>query len=253
MKPFDLSCDLGEASTREEQAVEDALWPLIGAGNVACGGHAGDEETMTHAVLQAKQFGVVLGAHPSYPDREHFGRRSMEIAPEDLKVALTLQLRTLQEIALAEGLRLGRVKPHGALYNDLHANQGMAHAVVEAIRDVGEGIAVVATASSAFAEAARSFGLPVIPEAFADRRYRGDGSLVPRGEEGSLLLDVDEAADQAVRLARDGKAMAADGREIEVPFSTLCIHGDMPDAVPRVRRILTRLEEEGLGPSRMRN
>jgi 5-oxoprolinase (ATP-hydrolysing) subunit A len=237
---IDLSCDLGEASTREEQAVEDALWPMIHSANVACGGHAGDAKTMQHAVERAIRFGVALGAHPSYPDRPNFGRRTMAIAPDELRRSLVSQLRALQEIANERDLGLGRIKAHGALYNEAHHDRALAQVLVEAAMEVSEAISIVAADQSEMARVARERGLQVIREAFADRRYRPDGSLTPRSEPDALLT-VDEAAEQAVQLATTGKAVGSHGRPIEIPFDTICIHGDMPGAVARLQRIRSEL------------
>ncbi|HUO84449.1 MAG TPA: 5-oxoprolinase subunit PxpA [Thermoanaerobaculia bacterium] len=234
---MELSCDIGEAATPDEQQVEDSLWPLIDAANVACGGHAGDERSMRHAVVQAKRFGVILGAHPSYPDRPNFGRVSMKISEEALRDALLRQLRALTEIARAEGLRVDRVKPHGALYNDLHHDSRLGAVLIEAIRVVDPDAALVAAPSSATRELATSRGMRVIGEAFADRRYRSDGSLVSRGEADALLLDPDEAAAQAERIANQHSVIPNDGNAIPIEASTLCIHGDMADCVARLQRI----------------
>lgn len=242
---IDLSCDMGEASNTEEQAVEDALWPLVSSASIACGGHAGDADSMSHAVGMAKSHGVVLAAHPSYPDRENFGRRSMAMDPDALRESVAAQIEALRTIAVAEGIRVRRVKPHGALYNDLHRDPSLARTVVEAIASVGGDLALVASPGSAAVEVAKQAGVPVVLEAFADRRYRPDGSLVPRGREDALLRDFDAAAEQAVRLAESSEVVADDGTVIRVEFQTLCIHGDMPGSLERLRRIRDRLEGAG--------
>jgi UPF0271 protein len=242
MRGVDLSCDLGEAADPRQQEIEDALWPLITSANVACGGHAGDASTMQHAVRMASRHGVNLGAHPSYPDRESFGRRSMKLPPDELQHSLVKQIRDLQSLA-ADGVR--HVKPHGALYNDAHHDEELARTVVTAIVEADARLAVVSAASSALFRAAAAAGLPTIAEAFADRRYRRDGSLVPRSRPDALLLDVDAAAEQAVSLARSGTVIADDGSEILVPFATICVHGDMDGAVARLQKIRERLRRAG--------
>lgn len=228
---IELSCDLGEASTPEQQAVEDAIWPMIDAANVACGGHAGDESTMTGAVHLADRLRVTLGAHPSYPDRENFGRKSMKIEPDVLRASLVHQIDALRSIARTRGLRLERVKPHGALYNDAFRDRKLGDVIAAAVRHVDPLLAVVGTEGSQMIEAARAAGLPVIREAFADRAYRPDGSLVPRSEP-DALLSVDDAAAQAERLAR---------KEMGIPFDTICIHADMEHSAERLRAIRYRL------------
>jgi 5-oxoprolinase (ATP-hydrolysing) subunit A len=238
---FELSCDLGEAVTPEAIAVEAALWPLIGAANVACGGHVGDEASMRSAVASALRCGVVLGAHPSYPDRERFGRRSIAIDAGALRESLTRQIASLAAIAAAEGAVLLRVKPHGALYNDAHRYLALAKVVAAGVVAVGSPLVIVGTAGGALEEATRAAGLAFVREAFADRRYRSDGSLVPRGEPGALLEDPEEAAGQAARLAASGSVVCDTGALIAVPFDTICIHSDMEGAVERASLIRERL------------
>lgn len=244
-RTIDLSADMGEAAGPEQQAVEDALWPMLRSASVACGGHAGDVASMRHAVESAVRHRVVLAAHPSYPDRANFGRKMMSIDPSALTDSLVLQMRSLGEIARQQGLALTRVKAHGALYNDAHRDRKLADLLVEAILEIGDDLAIVAGDRSQMASAARASGLAVIREAFADRRYRPDGSLTPRSEP-NALLSIDEAAGQALRLATAGRAIAGDDSEIEIPFDTICIHGDMPGAVERLRAIRGALTAAGL-------
>ena len=221
---------MGEGSPGEEE-----IWPLITSANVACGGHYGDEQTMTDAVSRARQNGVAVGAHPSYPDRQNFGRVSMSIAPTTLRASLMAQINALR--ALTE---VTFVKPHGALYNDAHHDTILAGLIVEAIRQSDRALAIVCAVGSQMAIAARAAGIRVIREAFADRRYNLDGSLVSRKEAGALL-SVSEAADQAELLSHSGEVVARDGSRIAVPFDTVCIHADMEHAVERVRAIRKRL------------
>ena len=227
---IEISCDLGEADTPEGIAVERAIWPMIDAANVACGGHAGDEDSMREAIGLASSHGVILGAHPSYPDRANFGRVSMDIEHHALVESLVEQLSRLPA---------KRVKAHGALYNDAHADRGRAAAIVDAVQRAGSA-AVVASDSSQTAHVARSRGVPVIREAFADRRYNADGSLVSRREP-DALLSIAEAADQARLLTAEGVVIARGGRRIPIAFETICIHADMEGAVERLRAIRAAL------------
>jgi UPF0271 protein len=219
---IDLSADLGEGAPGE-----DEIWPLIDSANVACGGHVGDEESMRGAVARAREHNVKLGAHPSYPDRENFGRLSLAIALDALRTSLIAQLDALRKFA-----PLHHVKPHGALYNDAHKDRALAEVIIDAIGD----LAIVCSDSSQMAAAARAKGLRVIREAFADRRYEPDGSLMSRKLAGSLLT-VDEAAQQARMLATESAVIARDGSRIAIPFDTICIHADMEHAVERLRAI----------------
>ena len=227
---IDISADLGEGSPGE-----DEIWPLIDSANVACGGHTGDAASMAIAIEKARTYGVKLGAHPSYPDREHFGRRSLEIDPHVLRDSLVAQITALGPIH--------HVKPHGALYNDAHANRALAEVIVDAIRRVAPSIAIVAPDHSQMAAAARANGITVIREAFADRRYTAGGALVPRATPGSLLT-IDEAAAQAELLASEGVVIANDGSRIPIRFDTICIHADMDHAVERLRAIRARLARD---------
>jgi UPF0271 protein len=227
---IDLSADMGEGAPGEEH-----IWPLISSANIACGGHYGDEQSMTRAAAAAREHGVRIGAHPSYPDRENFGRVSMAIAPTTLRSSIVSQISALRAHA-----SVTFVKPHGALYNDAHRDSILAGLIVEAMREVDPGLALVCPSTSQMASAARVAGTKVIREAFGDRRYNPDGSLVSR-KEADALLSVDEAAEQAESLARTGEVTARDGSRIAVPFDTVCIHADMEDAVERIRAIHQRL------------
>jgi UPF0271 protein len=224
---IDLSADLGEGAPDEPE-----IWPLITSANVACGGHYGDVDSMTHAVRRARELGTHVGAHPSYPDRASFGRKSMSMPPDALRATLIEQITALRDLAGP----LHHVKPHGALYNDAHKDRSLAEIVIESIRAVDETLPIVCSDTSQMAAAARATGTPVIREAFADRRYNPDGSLVSRSEPGSLL-NVDEAAAQAALLANEGAVIARDGTRILIPFDTICIHADMEHAVERLRAI----------------
>ena len=225
---IDLSADLGEGAPGE-----DEIWPLIDSANVACGGHVGDDASMRDAAARAREHGVKLGAHPSYPDRDNFGRVSLAMPPDELRASLIAQLDALRRFAT-----LHHVKPHGALYNDAHKDRALAEVIIDAIGD----LAIVCSHTSQMAAAARARGLRVIREAFADRRYEPDGSLMSRKLEGSLLT-VDEAAAQALMLAREGAVIARDGSRIAVPFDTICVHADMQHAVERLRAIRASIDK----------
>ncbi len=226
----DLSADMGEGSPGE-----DEIWPFIDSANVACGGHVGDADSMAYAARRAREHGVRLGAHPSYPDRENFGRKSMSMAPATLRASLAAQINALHAIA-----PIVFVKPHGALYNDAHKDVIRAGVIVEAMLDVDRELAIVCPDVSAMATAARTNGIRVIREAFADRRYNPDGSLVSRAE-ADALLGVEEAAEQAALLVSQRAVIARDGTRISVPHDTICVHADMERAVERLRAIRQRI------------
>jgi len=220
---IDLSADLGEGSPDEAE-----IWPLITSANVACGGHIGDADSMREAAQLAQQYGVRFGAHPSYPDRENFGRKSLSISADALRESLIAQIAALQTFA-----RVQHVKPHGALYNDAHKNRALADVVISALDST---ISIVAPDHSQMAAAARAAGINVIREAFADRRYEPDGSLTPRSILGSTL-SVEEAAAQAALLVNESAVIARDGTRITLRFDTICIHADMDEAALRLRAI----------------
>ncbi len=227
---IDLSADLGEGSPGE-----DEIWPLLTSANVACGGHVGDEHSMREAAMQARNNGVRFGAHPSYPDRENFGRRSLDLPPDVLRHALIDQITALHAIEPVH-----HVKPHGALYNDAHRDRALADVIVAAMHAIGPTLALVAPDHSQMAAAARASNLPVIREAFADRRYEPDGSLTPRSLAGSTLT-IEEAVAQAGMLAAENAVIARDGSRLAIAFDTLCIHADMEQASTRLRAIRSRL------------
>lgn len=226
---IDLSADLGEGSPGE-----DEIWPLITSANIACGGHIGDEQSMREAARRARKHNVRFGAHPSYPDRDNFGRKSLSISPDDLRASLLAQIA-----ALAAFAPVHHVKPHGALYNDAHKDRALADVVISAL---DSSMAIVAPDRSQMAAAARDAGLRVIREAFADRRYEPDGSLTPRSIPGSTLT-VEEAAAQAALLVHDSAVIARDGTRLAIAFDTICIHADMPNAIDRLRAIRRTIDK----------
>jgi len=246
MKTIDLSCDLGEALSEHDLEVEDSLWPLITSANIACGGHVGDPDSMRRAVRNALRHGVAIGAHPSYPDRVNFGRKSMQMGEAVLKAALHSQLSGFATIVAEEGGALLHAKPHGALYNDAHQNAALARIIALTCADVdGRALAIVTSPGSAVQTEATLLGGDVILEGFADRRYMPDGSLQPRSDRGSLILDFGEAASQGVLLAGRGVVIAVNGAEVEVPCRTICVHSDMTGARERLLAIRSRLERDG--------
>jgi UPF0271 protein len=223
---IEISADMGEGATAEPE-----IWPLIDAANVACGGHAGDAQSMREAVRRAREHGVAVGAHPSYPDRANFGRASIKMDPDALRESLMEQIRALAAIS-----PLRHVKAHGALYNDAHRDRALA----EILLDASGNLPIVCGATSQMAVVARERGIRVIREAFADRRYEPDGSLSPRSIPGSLL-SIEEAAAQARLLSAEGVVIARDGSRVSIVGDTLCIHADMEGSAERLRAIRAAL------------
>ncbi len=240
MAAIDLNSDLGEGVGDDA-----AIFGLVTSANVACGGHAGDEDSMRACVALAIEHGVSLGAHPSYPDREGFGRRDQELDAGELRDEILRQVEALAAIATSAGTRPCYVKPHGALYNRIVLDPVQADAVALASRDAG--LPLLGLADSAIHSAADRHGVGFFREAFADRAYLPDGTLAPRSIEGSVIADPLVAADRAVRMAVDGTVVALDGTVLRVELDSLCVHGDTPDAVAMAAAVRDRLTAAGVG------
>ena len=240
-RSIDLNADLGEGESTDAELLE-----IVSSCNIACGGHAGDRDSMRATIDAAVARGVAVGAHPSYPDREGFGRRSGFVDAAGLKPALEHQLADLLYVAAQAGEPIRHVKPHGALYNDAARDRSLADAVAAALRSLGFDGALVGPPGSELERAATMAGLAFIAEGFVDRAYRADGSLMPRGEPGAVHTDPAVAAQQAVSIAVDGWVESADGRPVRLPVATLCIHGDTPGAVASAEAVRTALESAGV-------
>jgi UPF0271 protein len=212
---------------------------------VACGAHAGDAATIERAVAEAARLGLAVGAHPGYPDREGFGRRALDLPPEELVRSIVAQVSVVAEACARHALRLAHVKPHGALYNRAAVDRELADLVARAVREAGPGLRLVGLAGSALVDAGRAAGLAVAAEAFADRAYRADGTLVPRGEPGALIEDPEEAAARAVAIAR-GEPLPAVGGVLALAADTICLHADTPGAARIARAVRRALEAAGV-------
>ena len=237
---IDLNADVGEGMD------DAALLPFVTSANVACGMHAGDPSVMDGTVSFALSHGVRVGAHPGYPDREHFGRAPVEISAEAVENLVLYQIAALDGFVRSRGGTLTHVKPHGALYHAGAEFPDVARAIAEGMRRFRTGLVLVGPAGSMLIEAGREAGLAVAEEAFADRRYRRDGSLVSRSEAGAVITDPDEAAEQAVMLARDHAVVARDGTRLALRADTLCLHGDTPGITAIARRLHERFRAEGI-------
>ena len=229
-RAIDLNADMGEYQTEEQACIEAALMALITSCSIACGGHAGDEETMRRTARLARQHKVGVGAHPSYPDREGFGRRSMTIDPEMLGKSIRKQIKALADILNEECIPLRHVKPHGALYNDAARDAALSSHVIAAAKDVAADAVIVGPPGSALETAARKGGLGFVAEGFVDRLYQRDGSLTPRTEPGAVIADIDARAAQGAAIAAGKPIRAADG-DLTLAVQTLCIHSDSDGAV----------------------
>ncbi len=226
MKRIDLNCDLGESFGAWRMGDDDALLALISSASIACGFHAGDPPIMQYTVKQAIAHGVAIGAHVSLPDLQGFGRREMNVTPAEVHAMTLYQIGALHAFVHAAGSRLAHVKPHGALYNMATRDRSLADAIARAVHDFDPTLQLFGLAGSALIDAGNAMGLPVVAEAFADRRYLADGSLQPRSEQGAVIEDAAQAVAQAIGIARDGTVAAADGHAIKLHADTLCLHGD---------------------------
>jgi UPF0271 protein len=243
---IDLNADVGEASTRPELDAELLLIPHLTSVNVACGAHAGDPDTMTRMILVSRDCGVAVGAHPGYADREFSGRRNLALSSGIVRALVTDQIATLAGAAAALGVTVTHVKPHGALYNQAALDETIADEIADAVRDASPTLCLVGLAGSALIDAGRRAGLPVAAEAFADRAYLADGSLVPRDQPGALIDRPEAAAAQAMAIVRDREVIAVDGRRIAVQADTICLHGDTPGALALAREVRRVLETAGV-------
>jgi len=241
MAYIDLNADLGEGAPDDE-----ALLRIVSSASIACGGHAGDADSMARTVRSALANGVIVGAHPGYPDREGFGRESGFMRGDDLYDALTRQVTLLADIAAELGAGLHYVKPHGALYNDAILDPALAAVIARVVAEAPGRLALVGMADTALERAAHRHGLTFAAEAFIDRAYEADGTLVSRQEPGAVHENLNVATTQAIRLATEGRVTARNGDEISVRADTLCIHGDTPGAAEKARAVRDVLESHGV-------
>jgi UPF0271 protein len=237
----DINADLGEGAGHD-----DELFELISSANIATGFHAGDPRSIFESIRAAKEKGVAVGAHPSFDDRENFGRKEIRIPIPELFAQLVYQIGAFQSLAIAAGIRPNHVKPHGALYNMAVRDEEMAEAIAHAIVAVDPALILFAPANSAMERAGEKARLQVAREIFADRNYLNDGWLVPRTRPDALLRDPDQAAERVLRMVREGKVRSIEGRDVEVRGETICVHGDTPGAVEFARELRSQLEHEGV-------
>ena len=254
MEKIDLNCDMGESFGDYKLGMDDAVIQFISSANIACGWHAGDPCVMDHTVSIAVEHGVGVGAHPGYPDLLGFGRRNMDCTSEDLRNYVIFQIGALQAFCNAHGTQLQHVKPHGALYLTAVENEDVARAVAEAIVSVNPELLYVALAGAKgelMRRIGQEVGLRVVYEAFPDRAYSPEGTLVSRRQPGAVIKEPREVSERALRMVKDGVVIAVDGTTIPLEVQTLCVHGDNPKAVDLVRSIRETLEADGVAVTPM--
>ncbi|GHD97140.1 LamB/YcsF family protein [Streptomyces naganishii] len=246
MTSIDLNADLGEGFGRWRLTDDERLLSVVTSANVACGFHAGDAVTMRQVCELAAERGVRIGAQVSYRDLAGFGRRSMEVPPAELAAEVAYQIGALEVFARAAGARVSYVKPHGALYNRVVRDEEQAAAVVEGVLLVDASLPVLGLPGSRLLELAGKAGLPTVTEAFADRAYTDEGTLVPRGVDGAVVTDPDAVVERSVGLARSRAVVSHSGAVVGVEARSLCLHGDTPGAVELARRVREELVAAGV-------
>ena len=246
MPRVDLNCDMGESFGAYRIGADDAVLPHVTSANIACGFHGGDPTVMHETVAAARARGVAIGAHPGLPDLAGFGRRTMDVTADEVYDLVVYQVGALLGFVRAAGATLNHVKPHGALYNMAATRPPLADAIARAVRDVDAQLVLYGLAGSALVAAAERAGLPAASEAFADRHYLADGTLVPRRRADALVDDADAAVVRAVRMVCEGRVRTVDGTDLTLRADTLCLHGDGAHAAALARRLRAGLEEAGV-------
>lgn len=243
---IDFNCDMGESFGVYQMGADEALLELVSSANIACGFHAGDPSIMRKTVQMALHKGVAIGAHPGLPDLAGFGRRRMDISPQEAYDMVVYQVGALWGVVRAEGGMLRHVKPHGALYNMAAANFGIAEAIAEAVYKLDPSLFLFGLAGSEMIRAGEKAGLRTVQEVFADRNYQGDGTLTPRREANALITDWQQAADRVVRMVKEGKVASREGIDVIIKAETVCIHGDGSNALALARKIREVLQAAGI-------
>lgn len=246
MKTVDLNCDLGESFGAYKIGNDSMVTSHITSANIACGYHASDHNVMNNTVKLAAEKGVHIGAHPGFPDLMGFGRRSMNISPDEIRNMVIYQIGALDAFCRVNGTRLYHVKPHGALYNMAVKDGKIAVAVVSAILDYDKSLKLLAPFGSEMTAAAEKAGLEYACEVFADRAYEDDGSLVARTKEGSMITDENEAVNRVLWMIKENKVRTVTGKDIYIKADSVCVHGDGEKALAFVEKIRTKLAENGI-------
>jgi UPF0271 protein len=246
MVAVDLNCDMGESTAIQKIGADELIMPLISSANIACGFHGGDPEVIAATIDLAKKNQVAIGAHPSFPDQENFGRKEMELDPQAIRKIIIYQVSAMIGMAASMNAVLTHVKPHGALYNMAARRQDYAEAVANAVMTIDPKLVLFGLAGSKMLSVAAEIGLTTCAEVFADRSYQDDGSLTPRSQPGAMIKDVQQAVQQVVGMVKEGRVRSMNGRWIELKADTVCIHGDTPGAAEYAKAIRHGLEEAGI-------
>ncbi len=243
---IDLNCDLGESFGNYKIGMDEEVIKFISSANIACGFHASDPLVMVKTVSLAKESGVSIGAHPGYPDLVGFGRRNMNVAPEELKAMVQYQIGALNAFCKAAGIKMNHVKPHGAMYNMAAKDEKLAIAISAGIAEVDDSLILLGLSGSELLKAANQIGLKCANEVFADRAYEEDGSLVARTKAGAVITNEEEVIERVIKMIKEHKVKAITGKEIEIKPDSICVHGDNPKALNFVKVIRQRLLQENI-------
>ena len=243
---IDLNCDTGESFGTYRLGEDELVMPMVTSVNIACGFHASDPSNIWKSIKLAKKYNVAVGAHPSFPDLVGFGRRVMNLSPDEIKADMIYQIGAMKGFCQAEGIVLQHVKAHGALYNVAEKDVSAATAIAEAIKAVDEKLVMVCMTNSAMVEAAKAVGIRYVEEFFADRAYTKEGNLVSRKLDGAVIHDENMIADRVMKMIKDKSVTSIEGNDIKLDAQTICVHGDTAGAVAIIKKISDRLKAEGV-------
>lgn len=246
MNAIDLNCDMGEGFGVYSLGYDEEAMPYVTSINVACGFHASDPSNIWKTIRLAKKYNIAVGAHPAFPDLVGFGRRSLSASVEEIKADVIYQIGALQAFCQAEGITLQHVKVHGAMYNQAEKDIQVAVAIAEAIKAVDSELFMLCLGNSAMVDGAKQVGVKYVEEAFADRAYTVQGTLVPRKQAGAVIHDVSLVAERVLSMVKNKQVTAIDGSIIPITAQTICVHGDTPGAIDMIKAIRAKLEQEGV-------
>lgn len=238
---IDLNADLGEGGVHDRE-----LLTIVSSANISCGFHAGDADTIANTIGLAQAHGVHIGAHPSFPDRENFGRKAMQLTATSLRNHLLYQLHALRGLALTQGAQLTHIKAHGALYNQAAVDPKLADDLASIFQEFDSSLAIVGLAGGQLLRSVRRLGMTAIAEGFADRRYLSDGTLLPRTNTRAVIHDPEEAVAQCLSMVCEGMVNTLQGQRIDMEIDTVCLHGDTPEAVTIAQALALALDKSGI-------
>jgi UPF0271 protein len=244
---IDINCDLGEGNMDLKTSVDEAIMPYITSANIACGFHAGDPVTMVRTLKSALKYGVSIGAHPGYSDKEGFGRKPITLSHQELRASILYQVCALKSMVETSGGKLKHVKPHGAMYNAAATDFEMATVIALAVKEIDRSLILIGLSGSQMIRAAMEIGLPFASEVFADRAYNDDGSLVSRNLPGAVLHDTGQVVDRAVKMIKEKAVVTISGKTIPLQADTICIHGDNDMAFEFAKSLVSAFRKNGIG------